>query len=149
MPEYKDNKERALSVKHMSFYDKFPGLDFEGLSFILATESPDLYDDIVNAYRKCQSAIDSIKERNQQYAKIGGGAATPEDLEKGKVTVRMSPVDFLLLRDFTDIMYREVDHALVRINKIDVKLQEFIKANFKGKHALKAVPIEGVADGKV
>jgi len=139
---YKDDKDRMLKVKHIGFCQKFSELNFEGLAFILATKSPDLFNDIVKAYRKCVSAVESIDERNRQYRKISGGNAKIEDLESGKVLLAMNPADLILLRDLTDIMYRETDQVLDRIKQIDGKLQQFIKGNFRGKHALKAILIE-------
>ncbi|MFH1798012.1 MAG: hypothetical protein ABH844_01525 [Candidatus Omnitrophota bacterium] len=142
LDKHKEDKNRMAKVEHISFCQKFSELDFEGLSFILATKSPDLYGDIVNVYRKCISAIEAINERNGQYRKISNGKVEVEDLSTGEVKVSLSPADLIFLKDFTDIMYREADQALLRIKTIDDKLQKFIKKSFQGKHALKAVGCE-------
>jgi hypothetical protein len=135
---YVKDPERTTKVKHISFCHKFPELDFEGLSFILATKSPDLFADIISAYRKCASTIEAVDERNTQYRKICGVDTKTDNPEDGKFQVHINPSDLKFLIDFTDIMYQETEQVLVRIQQIDTKLQQFIKSNFKGKHALKA-----------
>ncbi len=142
LDKYKEDENRMAKIRHISFCQKFPELNFEELSFILATKSPDLYGDIVNVYRKCISTIEAIHERNAQYRKISDGKVEVEDLSAGKVIVELSPADLIFLKDFTDIMYREADQALPRIKTIDDKLQKFIRKRFQGKHALKSVDCE-------
>lgn len=139
---FKDNEDRISKVRHISFCQKFSELDFEGLSFILATKTPDLFNDIVTAYRKCVSTIEAINERNRQYRKISEGDVKAGDLNNGKFQISTSPADLKFLQDFTDIMYRETDQALERIKQIDDRLQQFIKRNFRKKHALKATLIK-------
>ena len=137
LDQYAKDAERTIKVKHISLCQKFSELDFEGISFILTTKNPDLFDDIVSAYKKCVSAIEAINERNRQYRKFSEWIAESIGLESGK-----PQIDLIFLRDFTDIIYRETDQVLDRIKQIDGKLQKFIKENFKRKHALKVAFIE-------
>ncbi len=138
LDRYKDNKNRALIIKCIGFCHKFSELDFEGLSFILATKNPDLFGDIISAYRKCISTVESIDDFNQQYKKICDKSAKTEKLENGQFQITVSEGDLAFLVDFTDIMYRETEQVLVRIKEIESNLQKFIKDNFRKKHALEA-----------
>jgi len=138
LDKFKNDLNRTAKVQHISFCKSFAELDYEGLSFILEDKkNVDLYGNITNAYRKCISAIDSIKERNHQYRKITNGKVESMNQETRKCIVSVSPADLKYLLDFTDIMYREVDQVLHRITEIDEELQKFIKGYFKKKYALK------------
>lgn len=98
---------------------------------------------IAKAYRKCVSTIDSIEERNRQYRKISNGKVESVNPETGQCIFSLSPADLKFLADFTDIMYRETRQALDRILDIDGKIQQFIRADFKKKHALKMQIVGG------
>jgi hypothetical protein len=140
---YEKNANRSRIIKHIGFCHKFPELEFNGLSFILATKDPDLFGDIISAYRKCVSTIESIDDFNQQYKKICDKSVKTEKLGNGQFQITANEGDLAFLEDFTDIMYRDTKQALICINEIDSKLQKFIKGNFRKKHALKADIIAG------
>ena len=146
LDKFKDDLNRTAKVQHISFCKSFAQLDYEVLSFILEDKkNADLYANIINAYRKCVSTIDSIEERNHQYRKITNGKVESLNPETGQCIVSLSLADLKFLKDFTDIMYREVGQVLVRITEIDKKIQDFVKTNFKKKHALRMQMVDGVS----
>lgn len=133
---FENDPQREMKLKHISFCDNFIELDTNNLSFILTTKKPELLNKIINAYQNCIAAIDSVKERNDQYRRVASLAQVSSD---GTTTVSVTEARFL--KDYTDIMYSQLPKTFKLIKSIDEDLKNFIKSRFKNKHALCTIPI--------
>ncbi|MCK5591973.1 MAG: hypothetical protein KAI72_08460 [Candidatus Pacebacteria bacterium] len=134
LDQFEEVAGREIKIQRMSFCNSFPELDYNNLSYLLESKSPDLYAEIHNVYRKCLSVVDSINDRNQQYMKLTAGVMGTNP--NGSAKVKASVIDINFLKDYTDILYREVTQCLKKINAVDEKIEKYIKSNFKGRHAL-------------
>lgn len=134
LDQFKDDSRKEMKIQNICFCDSFPELDYKNLSLLLETKKPDLYAEIHSLYRKCLSVVDSIRDRNQQYLKMKDNVKGVNS--DGSMIVETTIVEANFLKDYTNIMYREVNQCFERINLTDMKIQEYIKSNFKGKHAL-------------
>ena len=136
----KGNSDRHLIIKHVSFDDRLPEIDINSLGFILTTKEPDLLNRIQNAFSNCKSAIDSVKERNVQYRHVASLAELIQN-PSGDHQYKLPEIEVKLLSDFTDNMYEQIDYTMNMLPETQKALHDFIKANFKGKHALKMIDI--------
>lgn len=137
-----NDPERETKIKHISFCDNFVELDISTLSFILTTKKPELLNKITNSYQNCIAAIDSVKERNDQYRRVASSAQVSSD---GTITV--SVIESQFLKDYTDIMYSQLPRTIELIKSIDDDLKNFIKSRFENKHALCTIPITKQSKG--
>lgn len=128
---FENDGNRAFKIKHISFCEKFSSFKMGELAFILRTKKPDLLNIITNTYKNCVSAMDSVRERNEQYKKT---ISVLKLLDDGCFDV--PKVESIFLKDFTDSMYKQFASTLIKINETDEELKVFIKGNFKGRHAL-------------
>ncbi len=141
--KFKDDSNRMREIPPISFCKSFAELDYEGLSFILATKEPGLYLNINMHYRKCISTIDAIEERNDHFKKIWGkGGIKENDKSREHCSLGISLTDSIVLESLTDIIYEQTEHTIKSIKEIDtqiqnfIKKQGFIKKTFKNKHPL-------------
>ena len=115
---------------------------FEELTFIINSNEPNLLQEIHIAEKRFSSSTDLLNKLNQKRLEIQDKYPPKNfDMKTGKGSEMIVPAyEIYRLKVLTDLLYDEVDKALLDLTKTNDQLLRFIKTNLKGRKAAEFVP---------
>jgi len=116
---------------------------FQELAFILDTETPNLLQDIHIAERRFLISLEYLERLNKLRIELTTKYA-PEHfhMHSGTGRVKVPEHEVYALKEFADLLYKEVDKALPELKNTNELIYAFLKRHLKGRKGIKFAPIE-------
>jgi hypothetical protein len=139
------NPDRHLHIQ-VSICSKAPlTVPFKELTFMIDSDEPGLLQEIHLAEQGHILALDALENRNTELATFNRKyPPNTIDMATGRAwrSLPARSVDIYLLKNTTDNLYQSVDDALPKFTELIQKIGKFVARNFKGRNAVKLMPIE-------
>jgi len=139
---YRSSSDRHVEMVHYSATDPLQRINFGAIAFLLKEAEPNLILEMQLAEQSYRSAIDAIEQRNLTYLRFGERAKVanfhPDQISTGKVSLLSEhPLDLIMLKSQTDLIFEATERALVRIEKAFMKFLTEAQKRDYGKRLFK------------
>jgi hypothetical protein len=140
---HRNQDRRFLRMPIYPLFARHAGLPFNELAFVVASDEPDLLQQLHIAEQGFETAIECLRVRNQKMKELcnnSSGVKVEEfDSNSGQAKLNAPPQVIFFLRKATDSLYDIVDQAILKLLGEVQALEAFIKRKYKGAKPLTIV----------